>query len=316
MRLVLMLIIALVAAELFARFQLGLGDPPLMMADPKIEYLYQPSKSYNRFGNVVAFNRWSMRSDDFSETKVDPNELRILVIGDSVVNGGAQTDQRNIATEIIRSDLATRLKRPLVVGNVSAGSWGPPNMLAYVERFGFFDADVVIIVLSSHDWNDAPTFGPLGIDAPTHKPLLALQEAIARYLPRCLPDANDPTATRPTEPAPDDPTVIQSLDAVAELVRLALQSGAKVAVAEHLERDETMDHLKPGHSPIADVAKRAGANVIQLGPSFAQARQSGQQPYRDEIHPNELGQRIIAQVLEDWIIAMIRENTSATHPSP
>lgn len=309
-------IVALVSAELFCRYRLGLGDPPLMMSDPQIEYLYQPSKSYHRFGNTVAFNRWSMRSADFPERKADPNELRILIIGDSIVNGGALTDQRDIATEIIRSDLATRIKRPVVVGNIAAGSWGPPNMLAYVKKFGFFDADVVIIVLSSHDWNDVPTFGPLGADAPTRKPLLALQEAVERYLPRYLPGSAAPAASQPTESAPDDPAVIKSLEAVTELVHLALQSGAKVAVAEHLERDETMDHLKPGHDPIANAAKSAGASVIQLGPSFAQARQSGKRPYRDEIHPNEVGQRIIAQVLEDWVIAMIRESALATHPAP
>jgi lysophospholipase L1-like esterase len=50
--------------------------------------------------------------------------------------------------------------------------------------------------------------------------------------------------------------------------------------------------------------------VIQLGPSFAQARQAGEQPYRDDIHPNEVGQRIIARTLMDWITAMIREEDS------
>jgi len=45
-----------------------------------------------------------------------------------------------------------RLGRPVVVGNASAKSWGPPNELAYLQHFGTLDADVVILELSSHDY--------------------------------------------------------------------------------------------------------------------------------------------------------------------
>jgi hypothetical protein len=316
LRILIAFILLTLAAELFARYRLGLGDPPLMITDPQIEYLYQPSRTYERFGNHMAFNRWSMRSDDFGKHKADPNELRMLVLGDSVVNGGAQTDQRDIASEIIHAELPRRVGRPVVVGNISAGSWGAPNMLAYANKYGFFDADVVIIVLSSHDWNDVPTFTPLGVDFPERKPALALQEAMTRYLPRYLPGGSATTPAPPApEPPPDSPDVHTAITAVGELVTLARESGAKVAVAQHLERDETMDRLKPGHDVIMLAARDADADVIQLGPSFAQARQAGMQPYRDDIHPNEMGQRVIAQTLMDWIVAVTRGSAPATAPT-
>jgi lysophospholipase L1-like esterase len=329
LRLLVIFILLVTGAELFARYKLGLGDPPLSMPDPQIEYLYQPSKTYHRFGNTVAFNQWSMRSDDFSQHKSDPNELRILLLGDSVINGGAQTDQRDIASEIIRRELPPRIaNRSIVVGNASAGSWGPPNLLAYVKKFGFFEADIVIIVLSSHDWSEVPAFGDdLGVDAPTRKPVLALQEAITRYLPRYLPGQSEQRKEAPPEPAPDDPQVQQTLAALRELIALASASGAKVAIAQHLERNESIDNPKPGHAAIAQIARGAAAgdagaggtdlSIIQLGPSFEQARRQLQAgdgaahvggPYRDHIHPNQLGQRIIAQTLMDWIVANVRES--------
>ena len=40
--------------EVYARVVLGLGDPPLWMADPEIEYLPQPAKRYRRFGNRIS----------------------------------------------------------------------------------------------------------------------------------------------------------------------------------------------------------------------------------------------------------------------
>jgi hypothetical protein len=167
------------AAESFCRFYLGLGDPPLSMADPRIEYLFKPNQNCRRFGNTIRYNAWSMRSDDFPARKADPNEYRVMVFGDSVVNGGALTDQSKLATMILQERLRADLKRPVIVGNISAGSWGPPNMLAYAQKFGLFDADVVVVVLSSHDYADVPTFTPVvGVDPsfPEHRPWCATWE--------------------------------------------------------------------------------------------------------------------------------------------
>src|SRR4051794_33818187 len=49
---VLILIVALlIAGEVIARFYFGLGNPPLMMADSQIEYLYKPDQTVHRFGH-------------------------------------------------------------------------------------------------------------------------------------------------------------------------------------------------------------------------------------------------------------------------
>ena len=116
--------------------------------------------------------------------------FRVLVIGDSVIYGGVRIDQVDIDTEILKRNLQKELGRPVIVGNASAKSWGPPNELAYLERFGTLQADVVILELSSHDYADAPTFAPVvGIAAayPGKKPLLAVTDLLKTYLlPRYL----------------------------------------------------------------------------------------------------------------------------------
>ena len=83
----------------------------------------------------------------------------------------------------LKRDLTAKLNRSVVVGNISAGSWGPPNLYAYVNQHGLFDADFIIIVLGSEDYADALTFAPLGYDKPTRKPMLALEEVMVRYVP-------------------------------------------------------------------------------------------------------------------------------------
>ncbi len=213
----LILLAASLGSELFCRFRLGLGDPPLSVADPEIEYLFAPNQHVRRFGNRIDYNAWSMRSDDFAPRKGQSNEFRVMVFGDSVVNGGSQTDQSSTATSILQRDLARLLNRPVVVGNISAGSWGPPNMLAYLRRFGLFDADVVVIVLSSHDYADAPTFEPtVGVNAdfPERKPWCATWEAITRYLPRYVPSlfhGPSPANSSPS-PRPEGHRLVAQID--------------------------------------------------------------------------------------------------------
>jgi hypothetical protein len=153
-------VVGLISSELFLRAQYGLGDPPRMMDDPLTEYRYAPDGHYRRRGNAIDINQYSMRSDAFPAKKTTANERRVLVIGDSIVNGGAQSDQRQLATSILQVELRQRLNVPCVVGNVSAGSWGPQNMLGYVRRFGLLDADAVVIVVSSHDAFDQVTTFP------------------------------------------------------------------------------------------------------------------------------------------------------------
>lgn len=296
----------LIGVELMARFYLGLGDPPLSMTDPEIEYLFKPSRTYHRFGNVIRFNAYSMRSDDFTSTKIDPSELRVMVIGDSVVNGGVLTDQSRLATTLLGHFLAPDLHRKVVVGNISAGSWGPPNELAYLKKFGLFDADIIVLVMSSHDYADAPTFQPL-VDVspsfPGHTPWCATWEAVTRYLPQYLGrSSNEPTT--PALPAQKD--IDRCLAATRELIELARSKGAQVIAVQHPERDEVGGRFACGHAELKAIFVECGVPVIQLDPVFSAELAAGRNPYRDHIHPNELGQELIARQLRDAVKAIVQ----------
>ena len=294
----------LLATECYCRFYLGFGDPPLSIADAQIEYLFAPNQHLRRFGNHIEYNAWSMRSDDFAVQKGQAGELRVMVFGDSVVNGGALTDQRDLATSILQRQLGAVLGRPVVVGNISAGSWGPPNMLAYARHFGLFQADAVVIVVSSHDYADAPTFEPtVGVnpDFPSHRPSCATWEAITRYLPRYVPMLAGRT---PPVPPPTQKDIDESLGALGDLIRLAQQKGANVVLAQHLTLAELPPgRLEEGHDAIAKTARDAGVEPFDLEGTGASAAL-----YRDHIHTNQAGQAFIAARL----LPAIREALAAT----
>ena len=294
----------LATGELFTRFVLGLGTPPLSVAHPQIEYLFQPSQDVWRFHNHVHINAWSMRSPEFPRSKVTPREFRILMLGDSIINGGNLNDDSELASHLLAVDLSQAWGRPVTVGNASAGSWGPPNMLAYVENFGFFDADAVVIVLSSHDADDAPSFAPLNPDThPVTRPMFALGEAVTRYLPRYVPalaaaqSANQPISQSARQRALGD---------LKKLGVLASSKSRHVLLFLHWTRAEVVSNtLEEGNTLLETEGRSAQIQVIQLGAWFANALASGARPgdlYRDELHPTRDGQRLIANAIRQTLL--------------
>lgn len=174
----------------------------------------------------------------------------MLVIGDSIVYGGVRIDQTEIATEILKRHLQQNLGRPVVVGNASAKSWGPPNEFSYLKRYGTLDADVIILELSSHDYADAPTFRPVvGIAAeyPDRKPPLALADLLETYLlPRYLhwgatPADIDKTLLNTAQSKRD---IEECRNAERDLFVFARANHARVALVQHLSLPEL---VSPGY---------------------------------------------------------------------
>lgn len=294
-------IVIFLSGEMFARYYIGLGSPPLSITHPRIEYLFKPDQELSRFGNHIIINQYGMRTEAFSSKK-EKREHRIMVFGDSVVNGGNQTDHYALATTLLREQLQSKTHKEVIVGNVSAGSWGPGNWLAYVQEYGFFDADAVVLVVSSHDYADNPSFGPLNKDThPTYKPVFALSEGLGRYLPRYIPQIG-----KKQEKAEKDrfslevseKDVLKGLEDLRCFLELAKQNSQTVVVLQHWEESEVKDHKpKHGYYRIKEVCDQLRIPVSSLEPYFRQSINAGANPYRDNIHPNKVGQQLVAQAI-------------------
>lgn len=289
--------VAGVGGEVIARYVLGLGTPPLSIAHPQIEYMFKPNQDVYRFGNHVIINQYGMRTLPFDAHKPDEGELRIMIFGDSVLNGGNQTDHAALATTLLQARLNEKQK--VVVGNISAGSWGPGNWLAYAREYGFFDADIVGLVISSHDDADNPSFEALdAMTHPTRLPVSAMVEGITKYLPRCLPRRHaggaDREPDRFEEKAREE--VLQGLNDLQDFLELARSSAAHVMVLQHWEKSEIESGIpKGGYQRIRGVCESTGVPCISLAPFFSRALENGNNPYRDNIHPNRIGQQLIAE---------------------
>ncbi|CAK6696875.1 hypothetical protein [Synechococcus sp. CBW1107] len=291
---------ALAGLELVARFGIGLGTPPLSVADPLMEYAFVPDQAVMRFHNRIAINRYGMRSPDFPPAR-PVGQRRVLIFGDSVLFGGSTLNQEEIATSLI----ARRLGPGVVVGNVSAGSWGPGNWLGWVRRHGLLNATDVVLLTSSHDLFDHPTFAPLNpLTHPTSNPPSAAWELWQRYLRPHLPWVEAPPPSSAASTAASAGSEQRGLDDLTSLVKAAREAGASVVAVQFWERWELESgQMRPGHDPQSRLFRRLGVPVLDAGPEMGRcAKATGASVdalYVDEIHPfTVLGQRCLAAVLQ------------------
>ena len=280
--------------EGIARFALGLGTPPLYVEDAAMEYRPAPNQDVRRFGKRHVYNEDGMRSPSLETSGY---EHLTLVLGDSILNGGTYTDQSGLSTSLASAAAPDRL-----FGNVSAGSWGPGNIRAWLERYGTLDADTLIFVLSSHDASDAMTFAPLDpVARPTRRPALALIEGIRRTAPRYLPGfLAEPIRYRPIPHS----TVANAGDARASplgSLSIMLEEARGGALPVCLIKSQTMSELaggpEPGHEQITGVFDARNVPVLDMGPALADSLARGDDPFQDDIHLNATGQAILSETI-------------------
>ena len=172
-------LVLLVIGEIFLRMVFGFTDAVLFQEDAQIEYLAVPNQDRYRFGNRIRYNEFSMRSEPLKG-----DSRRILGMGDSILNGGALCDQEALATYLLEREFLIESGQNIQVLSISAPSWGPDNAMAYLEKFGDFNAEIIFLVTSSHDAYDNMNFTPVvgtSKNYPDKQYSLAYAEGLDRY---------------------------------------------------------------------------------------------------------------------------------------
>lgn len=327
------------AAEIGLRVFLGFGNPPLFVTDEAIEYMMVPGR-YSRFGNTITINSAHMRAtpEQFLQ-RTSPTELRLLVLGDSVIQGGNQTDDADLAVSMLRAwtppngpsgtngtnepsgsngpkgpngpgvpSVPSSISGPLTTLNISCNSWGPGNVLEFLKRFGTFEADVAILVLNGWDYGDVRLWLPMSPETPTTKPWCALEEIRRnygkRYAPLLFGKANwgNPGYD---EANPPENYGQQSLRELAELVALLRGRGIKVAAVYQPRRDEVEGtNTVIGASKIIATLEQLDVpvtpNNIALSAELVRRGDSNYDRfYRDQIHLSKLGHEVMLESLKE-----------------
>ncbi len=296
-------ILILAVGELFSRFYLGLGDPPISIPDAEIDYLFAPNQDCNRFGRRIVYNDASMRCDfNVFVGCRERNYYRIFLVGDSVVNGGTLTDHKELASTILQDRLDDS-RTNIQVCNVSAGSWGPGNYAAYFRRHGGLVGtnDVLILEVNSHDlWEDDPTKtagANVGRDVafPDKKPFCALWDGFHRYaLPRLRTSLGLAQVTTKVDMAKwgeslSDRSVAYNLNALKEVLSLPFR--AKYMLIHRSRNESSEREVSLGEGRFRAFASELSIPIIE-SPLC-------DRDYRDAIHMNASGQKKMADAIWD-----------------
>lgn len=288
----------LVLLEIALRLLFGFGNPLIYVTDDKIGYLLAPNQRTRRFGNRIEINQYSMRSPAITVTRPE-STLRVLLLGDSIANGGWWTDQADILsaamTQQLQSSIASTNFNQVEVLNASANSWCPRNELAYLERFGTFNAQAVVLLINTDDlFGTAPTSVPIGRDRfyPSHKPPLALAEAFSRYVLPYKP----PAEMAAVNAEPGD-RVGFNIEAIGQIKTIVSQAGCHLLLAmtpllREIGEPGPRDYELKARERLIDLTQTQKINYIDFLPIFNSTEQP-ENLYRDSIHLSPQGNQVV-----------------------
>ncbi|MCC5608860.1 SGNH/GDSL hydrolase family protein [Nostoc sp. CHAB 5834] len=300
-----------VVVEIGLRSLFGFGNPLIYIGDEQIGYLLAPNQRTRRFGNRIEINHYSMRGNPLKET-LAPSGLRVLLLGDSIANGGWWTDQTNTISAMMMRSLASSTNsnyQEVEVLNASANSWGPRNELAYLEKFSNFDAQAVVLLINTDDlFATAPTSLPVGRDRnyPDSKPPLALVEVWQRYILKQQPIPE----MRAVQNEPGDRVGI-NLEAIGKIQALTYQTNSQfILVMTPLLREigepGPRDYEIIARQRLNDFIKAQQINYIDFLPIF-NSTANPQALYHDHIHLNLQGNKFVSEVMERSLLEILKD---------
>lgn len=166
-------------AEIVLRTQ-GFGPGAVLYtADARAGYYPTPNQKLDRYGGRVLVNSLGMRAPDYPLEK-PAGKFRILMLGDSTLWGGSYVDQDQLYARILDRKLDEHTGGDHVeVLNMGVNGWGPFHERGYVEAFGTFGADLVMVCLPHDDVDrDRYTLISLPYFVEGHPPRFALEEVM------------------------------------------------------------------------------------------------------------------------------------------
>ena len=208
-------------------------------------------------------------------------------------------DQDSLATTLFTKETGMQML------NISCGSWGPDNSVAYLKEKGTFGAKAILLVCSSHDAFDSMSFAPVvGVmpNYPTEQYSFAIWEAIDRYL---IPYLNKMTHNRKYA---DPDAVVEKLAADRQVVQKSKHFVKGFDALKHIADSLSIPMCVYLHAERGELEQRryndmgqqillwADTSNVRLIDGIKEGERLDM--YHDAIHLNNRGQRHLADVLQ------------------
>mgnify|MGYP000659750039 CR=1 FL=1 len=280
----------------------GFGRPILFVQDAEIGYYPKPSQTAKYPGRVVSINNHGMRAADIGPVK-PPGRVRILMIGDSTL-AGTKVSNAELYSTLLENQLNQLAGKPTFeVLNMGVNAWGPLHELAFIRKFGNFEADIAMICgpvancfRPKYGLERLP-FSPAGCP-----PRTALGHVFYEMMWRLRERSLGAPPWAYPGPQQDAQAKIGAM-AYADLAHLFQQQGTEVMMEMLPARHVT---LGKGNDPygerlftgIRQQMAEVGVEPNCAGPIFKDAKDLDT-IYHDGVHFDEYGHRLYAQYLAD-----------------
>lgn len=296
----------LILSEIGLRL-VGFGSPLLYRAslDPEGKGQYEPVPDQRvvRLGKETRINKLGTRGPDVKPTP-PKGVFRILILGDSVTNGGTQVND----DETYPARMESRLR---AVGcnsevlNASAGGWSIFNEAGWLRVHGLKGAQLLLLSINIGDLYQMPERSVLeyNVSFPTQRPAFAIQEVIVRYLLPALNNGSgsiDPGAKMTAAGPLGERRVLAEIDQMRQFAHDHEIEMAIVVWNMPISDDPV---LSARGKRLVEFGRQAGVPVLML-PQLSPAER--QLLMRDDIHPNGAGNRWIADRVTPHILKVCR----------
>jgi lysophospholipase L1-like esterase len=297
--------IALLAAIELPCRAFGLHRPVLYEATA-YGYRVKPFQEIHRFGNRYFSNEFGLRSEPTSPLPAR-GMVRILCLGDSITNGGAITDQAETYPYLLQRKLRANNANVEVL-NASAPGWAVANAAGWLRFNGTFGAQVVLLTVGTADlFQSEETAAIVGRHPsfPSVSPALAIEELLRRYAIPMLAriSSADPGSGEPSG------TTLATRQAEIHALRIAehLRRLRVIPLVLYVERPVRTQAPEPNltaaRASFFETLKRH--NIAFLSTRDAVERAGGASLFRDGLHPNAAGNRVLAQVAAELLEPVI-----------
>lgn len=285
----------LITAELGLRIA-GVTDFPTYDVDDGIGYVPSPGQS----GAFLRTHDWVFNEHSMGTARPWSPDARVdvLLIGNSIVMGGNPYRQQDKLGPLIERRLGTNF----AIWPIAAGGWTNVNQSVYMQRHPEVraGADLFVWEFMSGGVSDLSRWRGEYV-FPQRKPLLATWYALRRYvLPKVMHFNMDEL------PPTGESRSAMTQQFEAQLAQLATKTGASTpgilfiypAKAEYEMATQHREWLseRPLLTALAAKYKLAVAD-LSANPAWNKTM------YRDDVHPTEQGNVVIADMLSTAILA-------------
>lgn len=293
-------ILVLAAGELAGR-AIGLHTPMLYEVT-SYGYRVAPDQDIRRFGHRVFINHQGLRNEPITPLPA-VGTLRILCLGDSITNGGAVTDQDDTYPYQLQRRLDSGARKVEVL-NASAPGWAIANEAGWLRENGVFGSQAVVFTIGTLDLFQEFA-GPETVDEhpsfPSRAPALALEDLVTHYVvPRILRGRTaDPGAGLSAQSLQE---ARENIGQLVDMAQRARQAGAIPAVLfiEQPGRHEMSDAYTVAAKTLL-FAKLSQHEIAHADSREAVERAGGAALFRDGLHPNTEGYKVLARVAGDML---------------